>query len=117
MNLVRALDINWTNSVESIPLASAIIDEESKIKFSNTLFRDIFNLYDGDIISSFYIEKDSYIYEDEIFDWKDILLNSDSQEKVLVNLYEQEVEFEINLKKIDEENLYMVCFHAIENRV
>ncbi len=111
----KALEINWKNTIESIPIASVIIDEDSKIKFSNILFQEIFTYENEKVLSECFVEKENYVYEDIIFDWKDIILNSDSKEKVLINLNEEELEFEINIKKIDSQDLYVVCFNLIEN--
>ncbi|MEA2099919.1 MAG: hypothetical protein U9P72_07305, partial [Campylobacterota bacterium] len=111
----KALDINWRNSIESIPIASVIIDKDSKIKFSNTLFNEIIPFNNESNLSDFFIEKDGYIYEDIIFDWKDILLNTISKEKVLINKNHQEIEFNIVINKIKNQNLYIVCFNNIEN--
>lgn len=106
----KALYINLQNTVDNIPIATAIIDKNSIIKFSNSKFKEVTNLKNEVPICSSFIEKEGYVFSDEIFDWKDFVINGDEC-KVLLNIYNEEKEFEIKIKELESQHLYTVCLY------
>jgi len=113
----RALDIHFDELVEIIPIATAIIDNDSIIKYSNTLFEEFSHSVVGGFLGSCFIQNDEYVYDDGILDWKDIAITSEEQTKVLIKMDNEEKEFFIDIKKIKNKELYTVCFHNIEKEV
>ena len=113
----KALEINWEKTVELIPLATAIINEESIIKFSNSQFKEFSNSLIGGFLGNCFIDKENYVYGDDILDWKDIALNYEGQTKVLISKYEEEVEYYVHIKKIEDTDLYTICFHPNEDEI
>jgi len=110
----RALKINFQETVDFIPLPTAIVDKSSQIQFSNNLFNEIFGFLEQRALDSCFIPQDDYIYSDNIFDWKDIVLNSEYQTKVLINIFGEKKIFYVDVKRIDIDNLFTVCFHCVE---
>jgi len=110
----KALNINFQETVDFMPLPTAIVDKNSQIQFSNNLFKEMFSFIENRALDSCFIEQDDYIYSDDIFDWKDIVLNSEYQTKVLINIFGEKKVFYVDIKRVDLNSLFTVCFHCIE---
>ncbi|MDA7816844.1 hypothetical protein N9A28_01490 [Sulfurimonas sp.] len=109
----NALETQLQDTVELIPLATAIVDKDSIIKVSNSSFREFSNSVVGGYLGNCFIENEEYVYDDGILDWKEVALNSEGQTKVLIRKYDIDVEYFVHIKKIEDqdEELYIVCFH------
>lgn len=111
-NIKKALSLNEENFINALPLASAIIDEESTLLSTNEEFQQLFEqrINKGEFLESLFIEKEGYIYKDSIFDWKMGEQGLDSAtSKVLIELNGYETEFIVYVK-IFQENKFVVCF-------
>lgn len=113
----KALEIKWEKTVEIIPLATAIVNDNSIIKFCNAQFREFSNSVVGGYLGNCFINNENYIYGDDILDWKDVALNYEGQTKVLISKYEEEIEYYVHIKKIEDTNLYTICFHPNDDKI
>jgi PAS domain S-box-containing protein len=111
-----ALDVHWEQTVQYIPAPTVIIDNNSMIKFHNSLFESEFYYYKHNKqLANMFTKNEGFIYSDGIFDWKDIVLNSDFTSKVIVNQNSIEKEYVIAIAYINLSSLYVVSFYTIEN--
>jgi PAS domain S-box-containing protein len=114
----QALDVHLHDIVEFIPVSAVVVDQDSIIRFSNNIFNSRFSYLDSKEIAldSLFIEKEGYITNNSIIDWKDI--SADFQEnclqKVLINIFDSESEFYIYIKKLDIDDYYLILLVDIE---
>ena len=115
----QALKVNLHNILKNIPTSSVIIDIDSKIMFSNDIFNIKFSYLNCENIKldSLFINKTGYISKDSVLDWKDELttIQENCTQKVLINLFNEENEFYISIKKLDENGYYLVLLFDIDN--
>ncbi|NOQ30136.1 MAG: hypothetical protein GQ570_03340 [Helicobacteraceae bacterium] len=111
-NVNQALELHYEEVVKIIPMSALIIDSDSKICFSNNIFKNTFFDLEHTVITldSLFIEKEGYLSNNSIIDWKDIaeIFQEIDKQKVLINLFDLESEFYIHIKKLDFNGYYLV---------
>ena len=111
-NVYRALDIHYQQLLDLIPVNAVILDTSSAIHFSNSIFDSRFSYLNHKkiIFSSLFIEKEGYVSNNSLLDWKDLSINFQEEciQKVLINLFNQESEFYIRVKKIENSKYYLI---------
>ena len=111
----KALDIKLQEVVNLIPLRAVVIDEESKIFCANRAFEEMFTKLDHIKLDELFIEKEGYLFSDALLDWKDDILNFHSaNNKVLLNIFDEERAFSVYLEKLDANDYYLVLFVEID---
>ena len=97
--------------LEIIPLATVVVDDESKIYFYNNLFKEcthsFFDL--GNLFDSAFVKKIGYLYVDPIFDWKHDVMEFYETNKVLLQLAKVQKEFVVHVTRLEMNSLYVVC--------
>jgi len=115
----QALDIHFQEMVEYIPVSAVIVDQNSIIRFSNTIFNGRFSYLSREemALDSLFIQKEGYVFNNSVLDWKDI--SSDFQDscrqKVLVNILDKENEFYIYINKLNVDDYYLILIVDIDS--
>jgi len=115
----QALDIHFQEIVEFIPVSAVIVDQNSIIRFSNTIFNGRFSYLSHEEIAldSLFLQKEGYVSNNSVLDWKDI--SSDFQDscrqKVLVNILDKENEFYIYINKLNVDDYYLILLVDIDS--
>lgn len=111
-NVDKALEMHFKNVVAYMPVSSLILDKESNILFTNSIFNSKFSYFKNKKISfdSFFMQRSGYVSSNPILDWKDevMTLQENCTQKILVNLFNEESEFYISIKKLDKNGYYLV---------
>lgn len=113
----KALDIHWEKLTEAIPIPTVIVNNDSEILYHNDLFNEFSPVGKCDPLGQCFIDDENYIYNNSPLDWKDVALNYEGQAKVLINDSGENKEYYLDIKKIDNEELYIVCLHYVEKEV
>lgn len=117
-NVDNALNIHFQEIVEMIPVSAVIVDENSIIRFSNTLFNNQFSHLNSKEVTldSLFIQKEGYVSSNTIFDWKETYLDfqDNCRQKVLVNIFGNECEFDIYIKKWEMNHYYLILLIDID---
>jgi len=114
----KALEVHLQDVVECIPVSSVIIDQNSTIHYTNNIFNAKFSYLNSEDITldSLFVEKDGYISNNSILDWKDevITLQDSCMQKVLVHVFNEYSEFNISIKELDSDGYYLVLLFDID---
>jgi PAS domain S-box-containing protein len=117
-NVDKALNIHFQEMVEIIPVSAVIVDENSIIRFSNTLFNNQFSHLNNKEVAldSLFIQKEGYVSSNTIFDWKETYLDfqDNCRQKVFINIFGNECEFHIYLKKWEMSHYYLILLVDID---
>ena len=116
-SLNRAIDINYENMLETLPLPATILNEDDIVIYHNESFYNIFNIIeDAKVISdlkaenlnlsNLFIKESGFLSTDDIYGWRDEVLDNNT-EKYFVKL-ENSFEFEIFIKAIENEMLLVI---------
>ena len=101
--------------LEIFPLATVILDENSRIISYNTLFEELthgfFEL--DDLFENAFVNKMGYIYVDPIFDWKYDVMEFYETNKILLQLGKIQKEFFIHVHRIQKSACYVVCLSEL----
>ncbi len=107
-----ALDIHFQDILKMIPASAVIVDKDAIIHFSNDIFNSKFSYLDNSKISleSLFIKKEGYVCGGSILDWKDMssAFQENCSQKALIAIFDEEVEFYLYSKHLEEENFYLI---------
>jgi PAS domain S-box-containing protein len=124
----KAYKIMLDSLVFTIPIPAIIIDKDNRVIKSNQSFSNIFDMFDKAdileklekhelILDELFIKEEDYISKDDLFDFKDTLLDATDIEifEVKIDTGDDTRVFEINIKDIHEidgfeeyENTYLI---------
>jgi len=108
----QALDIHFQEMVEYIPVSAVIVDQNSIIRFSNTIFNGRFSYLSREemALDSLFIQKEGYVFNNSVLDWKDEVVNLEESlaQKVLIDFFGNATEYFIFVSRLDEYGLYFV---------
>lgn len=98
-------------TLEIFPLATVVLDDDSKILSCNTLFENAtHNFFElGDIFENAFVNQIGYIYVDPVFDWKHDVMEFYETNKILLQLGKIQKEFYIHTSMVQEDACYIVC--------
>jgi len=107
LSVQKALLINQEDLLATIPLPSAIVNEDSTLLYVNKTFKQFFEqkMSQDDCLENYFIDKEGYISQGQIIDWKSCELDICSifNKKVLIKVHGHEQEFLLHTKMLEEE--------------
>lgn len=115
----KALKVHLQDIVDMIPVSSLIIDSDSNILYTNDIFNTKLSYLDKESITlaSLFIEKEGYVSTNHMINWIDevAMLQDSCTQKILVNAFNEETEFYISIKELDNKGHYLVLLFDIDS--
>lgn len=120
-NVNDALEIKYDEVLEDIPVYAIVVNKDCIIEHANNLFRDRFSYspLEDIAINTMFIEKYDYLSTiDPFCDWKQTAasLQEDFRNKVLIEIFSEEIEFNIYLKKLNDNDDYLIVLTEVNNQ-
>lgn len=117
----KALKVHFQDLIDLIPVSALIVDKDSNILYTNETYNAKFSCIKNEniTIDSLFIEKPGYISTNSMMNWKDevAMYQDDCVQKVLINIFNDETEFYINVKEIDNKGNYLVLLFDINTNI
>ncbi len=122
-SIKQATQVAVKTIIESIPLPTVMIEKNNLIIAYNNEFLEIFDMQrDREIISKLKAKElnlndilkpeRGYLHSDEMFDWKENVVNDENVDQVIIKTDLEEFTFIVKLGEfnLEDKNLYTVCF-------
>lgn len=123
----KATSVGVETVIKSVPLPTIIINTDNIITSYNDAFFNIFDMQqDIDLINSLkdralnvnliLKEEDSYVYSDDIFDWKEHITDDSSEYRVKIKTSTKEYVFSVKLGSFvfDSKQQFVACFKPFD---
>lgn len=111
-SIEKAISINTKDMVSMFVFPAISIDQDDKIEAANDSFKKTFEQYafNTNRLTDFFIEESGYVSKDDIFDWKDMVMEMQhtTTQKVMINVDSSKKEFHIMLSKHKSDKNYLV---------
>lgn len=117
----KALKVHLQDVIDLIPVSSVVVNRDSNILHTNEIFDSKFPYIENKNVTldSMFIEKDGYISSDSTMNWIDkvSMFQESCVQKVLVNIFNEEIEFYISVKELESKGDYLVLLFDIETNI
>jgi PAS domain S-box-containing protein len=123
----KATSVGVETVIKSVPLPTIIINTDNIITSYNDAFLNIFDMQqDTELINALKSkelnvngilkEEDSYIYSDDIFDWKEHITDDSSEYRVKIKTSTKEYIFSVKLGSFvfDSKQQFVACFKPFD---